>query len=143
VLSHLLHRTNLLKQQNENGKPAKRGHRTLCLAQHQALVRQPCADLTRDWFVRCVCVHPPVVSDPSLRSEGGTSEFRLMGRGGAATDWSYFNCEKSVGFMNIDSALSTILPAASDSFCALIHSGSLRNSAHEAVAASRLLCFRM
>ena len=53
----------------------------------------------------------------------------------------YFSFEKSVGVMNTDSTFSTILPPASDSFCTLIHSGSLRKAAQEAVAASRLVCF--
>jgi hypothetical protein len=53
---------------------------------------------------------------------------------------TYLIGEKSVGSMNTDSTLLTILPLASDSFCTFCHSGSLRNSSQFFLAASRLAC---
>jgi len=52
----------------------------------------------------------------------------------------YFIGEKSVGSMNTDSTLLTILPLASESFCTFCHSGSLPNSFQFCLAASRLAC---
>src|SRR3974390_1420921 len=63
VLPDLLDKTQLVKKSYQDRNPAQRRHGTLRLAQNHPLVGQQCDDLTRDWIVRYLWFHPPVVSN--------------------------------------------------------------------------------
>src|SRR6266446_4234305 len=76
VLPNRLHKADLAEKRNENRDTATRGHGALRLAQDQPLIRQQGGDLARDWFVRRVCFHFPVVSNPWPQSH---AELRFSG----------------------------------------------------------------
>src|SRR3974390_3031505 len=63
VLPDLLDKTQLVKKSYQDRNPAQRRHGTLRLAQNHPLVGQQCDDLTRDWIVRYLWFHSPVVSN--------------------------------------------------------------------------------
>src|SRR5260370_21855805 len=64
MLPNRFHKADLAQKGNENRDPSKRGHGALRLAQDQPLIRQQGGDLARNWFVRRVWFHSPVVSNP-------------------------------------------------------------------------------
>src|SRR5271167_725118 len=82
VLPQLLDKSQLVKESYKHRNPAQRSHGTLRLAQNQPLLRQQGADLARDWIVRCLWFHSPVVSDVYEKTKRGASEFRLNGPAG-------------------------------------------------------------
>src|SRR3974377_211484 len=67
VLANLLDKPQLVKKSYKNRNPAQGCHGASCLPQNHPLVGQQSMDFTRDWIVRCIWFHPPVVADSYKR----------------------------------------------------------------------------